>query len=395
MKQWIKWIVCFSFFCLLMQPVMADASFRSVEKVSGSAAVVKTNPTMQSASWLTLTRGDYVTVLNRTGEWSSVLINGRQGYVKTNFLQPAISTIRHASSKGGVIVKQMPNTMSPTTAVLQYGMILQHYQSVGNGWAFVQYGNVTGYVNERFIGVPKAVKRYASIDLDVRNIASSSGQAIGVMMKGTAVDVYSTIAGWAYVKANGVEGYVVAAQLQSTKPTVSAADKIIGYYDGLVPKNLKQNIRYEYYYGSNEDFSYAYFFQAQYTMESQLPKHTLVLKGDTALPVDRYEETKTGFTYTGLGSWDALPVQVDYPLKKGQTKTYTVNGRTLTSKVVAVKEPYATFAKVGNLTNAVIIQVKDGQDEGLFVFELNKGLVATKLDLQSKNYVGTLQILGQ
>ena len=105
----------------------------------------------------------------------------------------------------------MPSRSVSTSATLQYNMIVEDFGPDGNGWSFVQYGNVTGYVASNFIGTPQTKAKYVNTasGVVVRNIASTSGANIGTIGNGTEVKVHSSLFGWSYVTVGIPKGYVV------------------------------------------------------------------------------------------------------------------------------------------------------------------------------------------
>lgn len=224
-----KWLLCFILlFAFVALPTISEAnSFREVKVVTGSSLVVKNAASPSAASIATLKRGDFVTIFSTTNGWAKIQSKTISGFVNASFLGTAPSTIKIASSKSGLVVKQSPSRSAKTLATLQYNMIVEDFGSVGAGWSFVQYGNVTGYVASNFIGTPKMTTQYVNVDnLIVRNIASPSGAQKATLTKGIQVNVHSTIAGWAFVSAGNTRGYVVASQLSTSKPVLLKGQKI-------------------------------------------------------------------------------------------------------------------------------------------------------------------------
>lgn len=196
----------------------ANAStFREVKQVQVATSLrIASSPNAVSIS--TLPKGTLVTQFNTApGGWSYVQANNQKGYVATNSLITPKSTIKIASSKSGVVVKETATTNSNTVATLKYSMIVEDFGAVGGGWSFVQYGNVTGYVNSKFIGTTTSTKKYTNTDVSLRNIASQSGKTVGSLNKNTEAYVHSQIAGWAYITSGSLRGYVPASQLSSSK----------------------------------------------------------------------------------------------------------------------------------------------------------------------------------
>ena len=226
MKKWLlSFILLFAFIAI---PTYSEAnSFREVKVVTSSNLIVKSAASPNATSIGTLKRGDFVTIFSTTNGWANIQSQTTSGFVNASFLGTATSTVKIASSKSGLVVKQSPSRSAKTLATLQYNMIVEDFGSVGAGWSFVQYGNVTGYVASNFIGTPKTTKQYVKVDnVIVRNIASPSGAQKATLAKGTQVNIHSTIAGWAFVSTGSTRGYVVANQLSTSKPLTLVGQKI-------------------------------------------------------------------------------------------------------------------------------------------------------------------------
>ena len=218
------------------------SSFREVKQVNNSSLIVKKAATSSSKTIGSLPRGEFVTVFSKTNGWAYVQGKTLTGYVDAKYLATPKSTIKIASSKGGLVVKRIPTMKTNTLATLKYNMIVEDFGSVGDGWSFVQYGNVTGYVVSSFINTPKTTRKYVNTasGVVVRNIASPSGASKGTLPNGTEVKVHSTLAGWAYVSTGNQRGYVVARFLSDKKPQLTAASIRIGMNENTVSQILKK-----------------------------------------------------------------------------------------------------------------------------------------------------------
>ena len=196
------------------------ASFRTVKVVNESSLVVKASASPSANTVATLSKGNFVTVFSTSNGWANIQSGNVRGHVNASFLKTPPSTIKIASSKSGLVVKTTPTKPASTSATLKHNMIVEDFGSVGGGWSFVQYGNVTGYVATSFIGKPKTSTKYVNTvnGVVVRNIASPSGANTGTLENRTQVTVHSTLAGWSYVTSGSTKGYVVSAFLSNTKP---------------------------------------------------------------------------------------------------------------------------------------------------------------------------------
>lgn len=262
-------ILAFLLMLMLSLPTISSAStFREVGQVISSMEL-RLTADYDAKVVATLPKNTLVTQFKIVdGGWSYVQANQYKGYVLTRYLTTPSSNIKIASSKSGLVVKETATRSAKTVATLKHNMIVEDFGAVGGGWSFVQYGNVTGYVNSAFIGTAKTTARYVagSGDSIVRNIASPSGASKGLIKGGTAVAVHSQIAGWSYITAGNLRGYIPSAQLTSKKPVVTAPKpQQLTTFTHLRPSKLSwmefyidivADYQYYVYNGYVEDHSY-------------------------------------------------------------------------------------------------------------------------------------------
>lgn len=219
-------LICLIFLLGFFYSDVVDASnFRKVKAVNSSSLIIRESPSENSNSIGVLKRSEFVIVYSNSDGWSLVEISGKKGFVQTEYLSNPTSTIKIANSRSGLVVKATPTQSSSTLAVLKYNMVVEDYGSVGGGWSFIQYGNVTGYVATSFMGVPKTNTKYVntSSGVIVRNIASPSGASVGTLSNGTQVIVHSSLFGWSYVTSGKIKGYVIDKFLSTKKSNNSTS----------------------------------------------------------------------------------------------------------------------------------------------------------------------------
>ena len=395
MKKWIQAMLLVVLTFVFIQVEQAEASFRTVKSVNVNQLDVKAAASPSAQTTAQLKKGEFVTVYATTNGWASIESKGVKGFVAAASLATPTSTSKIASSKSGLVVKGKPTLATTTNATLLYNMIVEDYGSVGDGWSFVQYGNVTGYVKTNFIGVPKTTKKYAASDLVVRNIASPSGAQVATVKATTEVTIHSTLAGWSYISVGTTKGYVVAAQLTDKKPATSSAPTTgLGFFKGLVPQNVKKPLNYDASSSFGMDGSRLN--TVKYSGSQKAGSYNLVISYNGELDesyIERYSETTAAFSHTGYGT-SGVQVNVNYPVKVGNTKSYTAavtemdeDGelykvtKAYTSRVVAANTTYTIptqYSYVGGtkVPNAVVIEVTGKTGEKLLaVYQLNKGLV--------------------
>lgn len=110
-----------------------------------------------------------------------------------------------------------------------------------DGWIQVQYNGAAGYIWGEYVTTKKPVITksgsgimYATADVNVRNAYDSSGAVLGVLSKGSSIEMTGTTDnGWVRVKYNGQTGYVYADYLSWEAPI---ADTYVenGYMSGIV-----------------------------------------------------------------------------------------------------------------------------------------------------------------
>ncbi|WP_456061849.1 SH3 domain-containing protein [Bacillus massiliglaciei] len=134
-------------------------SVKYVHVSKGSSLNVRSNASTTGTIIGKLSNDEKVIVYSESNGWSQIQINGKKGYVSSNYL----------TSK----------TTSATTK--------------------------TKYVN------------VSTGSLNMRKSGSTSAAIVANLKKGTAVTVYSESNGWAKVKANGKDGYVSTKYLSASK----------------------------------------------------------------------------------------------------------------------------------------------------------------------------------
>ncbi|WP_054769950.1 SH3 domain-containing protein [Lysinibacillus parviboronicapiens] len=212
---------------------VADANtFKEVKNINSSTKVYE-KPDSNSNVLGTVEKGTFVTLISENQNVSfariTYLNSGDKivdGYISNSVLEDAQYSIKIASSKSGLVVKETPSLKGKTVATLQHKMVVKDFGSVRDGLSLVQYGNVIGYAATNFMSNSKPTTKYVvSSNLVVRNIASPSGINVGELYKNEEVAVHSTIAGWSYVTTSSSEGYVVDSNLSSKNPNATTSSK--------------------------------------------------------------------------------------------------------------------------------------------------------------------------
>ncbi|WP_018709198.1 SH3 domain-containing protein, partial [Siminovitchia fordii] len=191
-----------------------------------------------------LTRGTAVTVESEANGWAKVKVNGKTGYVNSEFLSVSNADSEAAkpktkyivnSSLSGVTMYKSPSTNASKIINIAAGVAVEVYSEEG-GWAKVKAYGSEGYIQSKFLFDTKPESKpeskpgsqpedptnqikYVVVDpgsnLNMRSEPSTNASVITKLPNGTAVKYHSESGGWARVTANGKTGYVSSKYLSS------------------------------------------------------------------------------------------------------------------------------------------------------------------------------------
>ncbi|MED2737833.1 N-acetylmuramoyl-L-alanine amidase [Bacillus toyonensis] len=178
------------------------------------------NANAKVVDWLK--QGQVIDILNDGNGWDRVqLSNGKTGYVNDKFLK-TISTGEEHRTVTAYWLTMRKGPSADTTAIdyLKQGTNVNIISYSGN-WAQVQVNGKKGYVNSSFLSKSSSNTSSSSNNssssesrtvtaywLTMRNAPNASAKDIDYLKQGTAVNVHSYQGDWAYVTANGHNGYV-------------------------------------------------------------------------------------------------------------------------------------------------------------------------------------------
>ena len=167
--------------------------------------------------------GTWMTVLETTGDWSKVQVNGKTGYVLSKYLTDSNvnNTLTVRTNTGiGLNVRTAPSLTGDIVTSFKNGSTVT-VLSKGNGWYKVQQGDVAGYVASRFLsgnagsttkpsGKQGVVKNPgANQVLLLRETASTDARVLGYYRNGTAVTILGESGSFYKVSVGGKTGYMM------------------------------------------------------------------------------------------------------------------------------------------------------------------------------------------
>ncbi|MEI2402090.1 SH3 domain-containing protein [Niallia taxi] len=256
-----KVIVPGVFFAALSAPVLIQeaqaasnaAVVKYVNVESNSSLNVRKSASSKAGVVTTLKKGKEVTVLSESNGWAKITVDGKTGYVSSDYLTEKTSTyVKYVSidSNSTLNVRTSPNTSSSVVTKIAANTKVE-VLSDSNGWSKIKVNGKQGYVASKYLSdtvstvkesTPKAdatpkvstketktETMYVNVDqgssLNMRNKPSNSGSVIVKLAKGVEVTAYSDSNGWTKVKVYGKEGYVATKYLSKTKSATSVTDK--------------------------------------------------------------------------------------------------------------------------------------------------------------------------
>ena len=189
-------------------------------------------------------------VEERLNGWSKVIFEGKEGFIKTEFLTPEetemqlstevpegtnVDSVENVDSidsnypkKGKVTdsvnVRKTSSTEADIVGILTKGTAIEILEELNNGWTKISHTNGPAFVKSDFVKVDSvntgngatsgqqavAAKKGKVIDtVNVRKDSSIEATIVGILNKGTAIDVIEQLDnGWTKIKHADGEAYV-------------------------------------------------------------------------------------------------------------------------------------------------------------------------------------------
>lgn len=194
-----------------------------------------------------LGKGDPVSKVGSTGEWSIIQWGNSVAYVSSNYLTSSGSGSGSGSSTSGdtmkatanVNVRSGPSTKYSIVGWLAKGETIRKTGSSGN-WTKVAYNNGTAYVSSSYLTpvagpvLPDKPSSYttlvARVDTTVRTGPSSSNRAIGYLDAGQYVKFLDTYGAWYRIEfGSHTNAYVYAADMRVESGSTGSIINATGY----------------------------------------------------------------------------------------------------------------------------------------------------------------------
>lgn len=176
-------------------------------------------------------------LLQQTGDWYYVSVDGKKGFFHADYLtrkyttySPDVATV--VNPKGGAVnLRKGPGTSYGIIKSIKngsYAMILQQ----GNGWWKISVNGYVGFMDSSYLkdgivgqttgtsgstGSGSSAEGYATVNtgnLYLRSAASKASKNLGLFPRGTYVTVLDQGNTWCKVRVNGTTGYMMTEYLK-------------------------------------------------------------------------------------------------------------------------------------------------------------------------------------
>lgn len=245
-SMYISLVVLFIIFYFVPQQTQAQ-SITAIKTTTAEVTVLRDD--LETAQ-ITLSKNAIVTVFEEQDGWAKIGYKTIVGYVPTTTLKTLQPELKLVTAKNPPYVRDANNFQANTLGNLYLHSIVEVYSIDANGWAFIRYGDLTGYVIGHALSTPnvKTMMINDANGLTVRQTASPSGQQIGTLANGTQVDVYTTFQDWSYIVTKDMQGYVVASKLKAVTTHSNPTSKPVQvgkYNQGITKPNKRVALTFD------------------------------------------------------------------------------------------------------------------------------------------------------
>lgn len=223
-------------------PIKPDSAFAegSTVEITTDTLNVREGPGLSYKVIEVVKRADRFSVIEEKSDWIQVSLNssGKKGWVAA-WLVKKHSENEVSSSKSGIVtanqlrVRSGPSTSYKVVTTLSQGATVTIIKTESN-WHQIKTSSVTGWVAAEFIqdiksdtggsSSSKQTGKVTANNLNVRSTASTSGNILGKLQKGSTVSILSVESNWVKIQYNGQAAWIskefVEMSSTSSQPSV-------------------------------------------------------------------------------------------------------------------------------------------------------------------------------
>jgi uncharacterized protein YgiM (DUF1202 family) len=234
LKKLLTLILACCLMISLTQAAIASNTFRTTGGVN-----LRSGPSTNASRLRTVGPGVSVEVLDHDpAGWSSVRVDGTDGYIRSDFLAAAIGDSPAAfRTTAGVNLRAAPTTGSEVVTTVGQGSIVEVHEHDPAGWSNVSIGGATGYIRSDFLLMPSQSAQHdpdppaaasqsisffrTTAGVNFRSAPSTDASIITTVGAGSRVEMLEhNTNGWSRVSVNGTTGYIRSDFLRSGAGTV-------------------------------------------------------------------------------------------------------------------------------------------------------------------------------
>ncbi|MGE7717628.1 SH3 domain-containing protein [Priestia megaterium] len=205
--------------------------------VTASTLNVRSGAGTNYASIGSVTKGQKLAVVSKSGSWYKINYNGRTGYVSSDYVQASGTTTPSAESTTYTVTASTLNVRSGAgTNYASIGSVTKGQKlavvSKSGSWYKINYNGRTGYVSSDYVQAsgtttPSAENTTYTVTASKLNVRSGAGTnyaSIGSVTKGQKLAVVSKSGDWYKINYNGRTGYVSSDYVQAS---ATASPKLV------------------------------------------------------------------------------------------------------------------------------------------------------------------------
>lgn len=166
--------------------------------------------------------GTWITVLEPGKQWSRVQVDGKTGYMMSDYLSSVASGTMYVKTNTGIglNLRTKPSTSGEIITSFKPGTPVTVLKK-GSGWYYVSVCGLTGYMRSLYLsgsagasqpaadpGTGKLFHPNGGKLVNFRAAASLNGAILAAYPVGTAVRILQAGKDWCKVEINGQQGYV-------------------------------------------------------------------------------------------------------------------------------------------------------------------------------------------
>ena len=209
--------------CAVMLLSAAPALAETYATVRGGGLNLRQTASLDARVLGQYPTGTWITVLEPGDTWSKVTVNGKTGYMMSQYLSSAENTaVMYVQTNTGIglNLRKGPSEKSEIITSYKPGTAVQVLKK-GNGWYYVCVSGQKGYMSSRFLVAQKAsyTKPVTAFTATLKNINGGkivnfrlypgmNTKIIRTVPVGTQVTVLEMGENWSKVEINGEQGYV-------------------------------------------------------------------------------------------------------------------------------------------------------------------------------------------